>query len=144
MNKLMIIGNLTANPESRLVDTSNGPQTVCNFSVAVNMRTGGKDKTEYFRVSCWNRFAENVMKYLVKGSKVYVEGPASARAYTAHDGTAKASLEIAANTIEFLSSSRQNNGTDPAQGYPPMPPAPNADEGFMNIPPGTDEGIPFA
>ena len=150
MNKLIIIGNLTASPESRLVDTANGTQTVCNFNVAVNRKIRNNDITEYFRVSCWNKQAENVMKYLVKGSKVCVEGPISARGYIANDGTAKASLEMSAINIEFLSSPRQNNGqTQQAPQYQqpqyqqPMAPAPNAEDGFMNIPPGMEEDMPF-
>lgn len=157
MNKLIIIGNLTASPESRLVDTANGTQAVCNFNVAVNRKSGNKDITDYFRVSCWNKQAENVMKYLVKGSKVCVEGPISARAYAANDGTLKASLEISAINIEFLASPRQNSGqtqqttqyqqqqyqqTTPQ--YAPQIPNEASRDGFMNVPPGIgDEGLPF-
>lgn len=163
MNKIIIIGRLTANPESRYVDTERGSQTVCSFSVAVNRKYRNQDITEYFRVSCWNRQAENVMKYLHKGSQVCVTGPVSARAYAGNDGTLRANMEIQASEIEFLSTGSGNAGSQagqapptqqqaqaPQQGTygqqqsynPPMDQA--AEEGFMQIPDGIgNEGLPF-
>ena len=142
MNRLTIIGNLTSNPESRVVDTANGPQTVCNFTVAVNRVTRGNKTTDYFRVSCWNRTAENAMQYLTKGSKVAVVGPVTARAYKDRDGEARASMEIPAENIEYLSSRSENTQAQPQQERPQ--PAPQvSDDGFMNIPDGLDEELPF-
>jgi single-strand DNA-binding protein len=137
MNKLIIIGNLTGNPESRVVNLQNGPATVCSFTVAVNRSVRGNKTTEYFRVSCWNKQAENAMKYLTRGSKVSVTGPVTVRAYTAKDGTSHASMEIPAEEIEYLSS-RQNTSSE----LPPPAPAASPDD-FMNIPDGIDSEIPF-
>lgn len=145
MNKLIIIGNLTHDPEKRTVDTANGPQTVCNFDVATNRRVRDKDYTEYFRVSCWNKMAENAVRFLSRGSKVYVEGPVTARAYTANDGSLRASMEIQSNIIEYLSRPKQTDQKPDGQGREPLPPAPNADDGFMYIPPGMNEAdLPFS
>lgn len=147
MNKLVIIGNLTANPETRYVDTASGQQMVCNFTVAVNRVVRDRKLTDYFRVSCWNRQADNAAKYLSKGSKVAVTGPVTARAYQARDGSARASLEIPAETIEYLSS-RNENSQDPAapahDQYAQQGQYSQADiDGFMQIPPGIDEELPF-
>ena len=98
MNKLTIIGNLTKDPELRTT-----PQgiNVCDFTVAVNHRKG--DGSDFFRVTAWRGLAENCAKYLAKGRKVCVVGSVSCRTYQGNDGTTKASLEIMADDIEFLS-----------------------------------------
>lgn len=140
MNKLIIIGNLTGNPESRVVNLQSGPATVCSFTVAVNRVARNKKTTEYFRVSCWNKTAENAMKYLTKGSKVSVTGPVTATAYTAKDGTAHASMEIPAEEIEYLSS-RATSAQDDSQKEKLPPPSP---DDFMAIPDDVDTDLPFA
>lgn len=96
MNKCMIIGNLTRDPESRTTDTS----SVCSFAVAVNRRKS--DAADYFRVSAWGGQGEACQSYLHKGSKVCVVGRISASAYLANDGTPKASLDLLAEEVEFL------------------------------------------
>ena len=139
MDKTMVIGNLTADPVCRNVDTANGEAIVCNFSIAVNRYAGGNKTTKYYRVSCWNKQAENAGKYLKKGSKVYVSGTASARAFTNRDGILSASLEIDANEIEYLSS-RQ----DASQNQEQPEPSPQTDpDGFMDIPEGAEDELPF-
>ena len=117
MNSLHIIGNLTADPETRT--TSDG-RDVCNFTVAVNRRkkTKGQPEADFFRVSAWNETGKNCQKYLSKGRKVSVVGPVTARAYTRNDGTVTASLEVMANDVEFLSS--KNEGTGDNNGYTPV------------------------
>ena len=160
MNKLIIIGNLTANPECRLVDTANGQQKVCNYTIAVNRYSRNQKVTEYFRASTWNKQADNDMQYLTKGSKVAITGPVSARAYASNDGTLRASMEVFVETIEYLSSGKREETAAPgqAQGQPQQqsgyqqqsfgqsaPPSdPAYQEGFMDIPEGMEnEGLPF-
>ena len=99
MQKIYIIGNLTADPEMRT--TPNG-KTVTNFTVAVS-RKGDKDKTDYFRCAAWGKTGEVCGQYLGKGKKVCVVGEVSARAYTDKQGEAKASLEVFVTEVEFLS-----------------------------------------
>lgn len=117
MQKLMIIGNLTNEPESRT--TPNG-KTVCNFTVAVNRRrkAEGQPEADFFRVSAWGVTGENCQKFLAKGRKVCVTGTVSSRAYTAQDGSARASLEVMADEVEFLSP--KGTGEAPAGGYIPV------------------------
>ena len=99
MNKLIAIGNLTANPELR--STPNGIP-VCTFTIAVNGRKQDEPAT-FFRVTAWRQLGENCNRYLTKGKKVFVSGPVSVSTYTAKDGTTRASMEITADDVEFLS-----------------------------------------
>ena len=101
MNRLTIIGNLTADPELR--STTSGV-SVCTFTVAVNRR--GKrehQETDFFRVSAWRELGEICSKFLMKGRKVCVVGPVSVSAYQGRDGKSYASLEVNASEVEFLS-----------------------------------------
>ena len=98
MNKLIIIGNITRDPELRYT-----PQQVAvsTFTVAVNGRS--EDDAQFFRVTAWRQLGENCAKYLAKGRKVAVSGPVSARTYQANDGSTRVSLEVTAQDVEFLS-----------------------------------------
>ncbi len=142
MNKIILIGNLTRDPELRT--TPNGI-TVCDFTIAVNDRRAarnqqsGQDTAQFFRVSAWRQLGENCQRYLRKGGKVFVSGPLTARTYQANDGTTRVSLEVTADDVEFLSS----RNDDQAGGYAPAPaaPAPMAQSsGFTAVE--TDE-LPF-
>ena len=75
----------------------------------------GQQEADYFRVSAWRQLGENCGKYLAKGRKVCVIGPVSVRTYQASDGTTKASLEVTADDVEFLSPKGEQ--TDPQTGY---------------------------
>ena len=97
MQKVFIIGNLTADPELRTTTTG---KNVCTFTVAVNRRNEGAD---FFRVSAWETLGENCNKFLTKGRKVAVVGSVSVRAYQAKNGDPAASLELSAQEVEFLS-----------------------------------------
>ena len=107
MNKLMIIGNCTKDPELR---TTTAGKNVCSFTVAVNRRKkreGEPDQADFFRVSAWDQLGENCAKYLTKGKKVAVIGSVGLYTFTAQDGTAKGNLEVLANEVEFLSSRQE-------------------------------------
>ena len=112
MNRLTIIGNLTRDPELR---TTPSGTNVCSFTVAVNRR-GRRDaqsnqpEADFFRVSAWNQLGENCARYLAKGRKVCVVGPVSVRTYQGSDGQTRASLEVMANDVEFLSSRNETEG----------------------------------
>lgn len=112
MNRLTIIGNLTRDPELR---TTQDGKNVCTFTVAVNRR--GREGADYFRVSAWNAMGENCHKYLAKGRKVAVCGTIGAHAYTAQDGSARASLEVMAQDVEFLTPRNQGESGESQDGY---------------------------
>ena len=110
MNKIILIGNLTRDPEMKT--TQNG-YNVCDFTIAVNKRRYGQQQqqqagqqsdADFFRISVWGKNGENCARYLSKGRKVFVAGALSARTYQANDGTTRVSLEVNADDVEFLSS----------------------------------------
>ncbi|MBO4847779.1 MAG: single-stranded DNA-binding protein [Clostridia bacterium] len=121
MNKLTIIGNLTADPELRTIPSG---INVCTFTVAVNRRyTSNKDdrQTDFFRVAAWRQLGENCSRFLTKGKKVAVIGEVSARAYEGKDGSLRASLEVTADEVEFLSPRDSAGYGQPYQGQQSAP-----------------------
>jgi single-strand DNA-binding protein len=98
LNKIMIIGNVGKDPE---VKTTNSGKTVCNFSVATSHGSGDNASTEWHRVTCWDKTAELVGKYVTKGKQVYVEGRLQTRSYE-KDGVTRYSTEVIANQVTFL------------------------------------------
>ena len=97
LNKMMIIGNLGADPELRYTP---GGKAVTELRVAVNDNRKGPDgewieETLWFRVSVWEQQAERMAEQLRKGNKIYAEGQLRAREYEARDGQKRTSLELA-------------------------------------------------
>ena len=104
MNKVFLIGNLTHDPELRTLPSGD---SVCNFSIAVNRRRrsnaeAGQPEADFFRVAAWRQLGENCARYLAKGRKVSVVGSVSCRTYVGSDGQTRASLEVVADDVEFL------------------------------------------
>ncbi len=141
MNKLIIIGNLTRDPETRTVSSGS---TVCSFTIAVNRRRStqaqNQPEADFFRVSAWNKLGDVCQRYLAKGRKVCVIGSVSVSSYEAKDGGTRFSLDVFAEDVEFLSSRNESQsgagpGTSPA----------NADDaagndGFQEV---DDDDLPF-
>ena len=101
MQKVFFVGNLTRDPE--LNYTQDGIAK-CNFTVAVNRRSSkGEQEADFFRVTAWRGSGENCAKFLSKGKKVSVVGRVSVSAYLDKEGKPRASLEVQADDVEFLS-----------------------------------------
>lgn len=133
MNKTIIIGNLTRDPEYSEVGNDHIP--CCNFTVAVNRRVKNSDhpQADFFRVTAWRQLADLCANYLLKGRKVCVEGRIIARAYIGNDGSPRANLELTADSVEFLTPrGEQPAATDLPQG---------AADGFTPI--DDEDEIPF-
>lgn len=104
LNKALIIGNLTRDPEVR---TTPSGQTVASFGVATNRRWKDqsgerKEQVEYHNVVCWRRLAEIVGQYLKKGSKVYIEGRLQTRNWEGQDGVKRYRTEIITENLIML------------------------------------------
>lgn len=113
MNSLHIIGNLTSDPELRT--TRNG-ENVCKFTVAVNRRTKAeKPEADFFRVTAWGERGVTCSKYLAKGKKVSVVGPVTVDTYQTKTGETRASLEVKADDVEFLTP--RSESIDKETGY---------------------------
>lgn len=118
--QITLIGNLGNDPEMRYTPSG---VAVASFSLAVNKswttESGEKqDKTTWFRVTCWRKQAEVVSQYLGKGKQVMVVGEVEdARAFTDKSGNQRASLEVTATIVRFLSGGKTEaagNGQEPA------------------------------
>ncbi|MCH8065211.1 MAG: single-stranded DNA-binding protein [Chloroflexi bacterium] len=104
LNKVMLIGNLGADPEMRY--TANG-NAVTTFNLAVNRNWTGpdgerKEETEWFTVVSWDKLAETVSQFLQKGRRAYVEGRMKTRSWEGQDGQKRYKTEVVANTVLFL------------------------------------------
>lgn len=102
MNKCILIGNLTKDPE--ISTTSNGV-SVCRFTLAVTRRysnSEGERDTDFINIVAWRSLADNCHKFIKKGSKVAVVGNIQSRSYDATDGTKRYVTEIVAEEVEFL------------------------------------------
>lgn len=130
MNQLHIIGGLVRDPDNRT--TREGKQ-VCSFTVGVNRRND-RDKSDYFRVNAWGELANICGRYLSKGKRVAVTGPVSVSTYTAQNGETRASMDVFAQEVEFLS---------PRESAPQTAPeAPKTDgqTGYVQV---EDDDLPF-
>jgi len=103
MNKVILIGNLTRDPE--LSTTATGI-SVCKIGIAVNRpfkNSEGITEVDFFNIIAWRTQAENCAKFLRKGLKVCVVGSLQNRSYEGQDGQKKYVTEIVAENVEFLS-----------------------------------------
>ena len=132
MNKCILIGNLTKDPE--LTTTSNGV-AVCRFTIAVSRRYSnaeGERETDFLNIVVWRSLGENCHKFLKKGSKVGVVGNIQNRSYDATDGSKRYITEIVAEEVEFLST----KSTDEVATKSPS-------EDVAKLQPIDDDGLPF-
>ena len=136
LNKAMLIGNLTRDPETRTIPSGH---TVTSFGLATNRvwtdATGQKQEAvEYHNIVAWRRLAEICDQYLRKGSKIYIEGRLQTRNWDGQDGIKRYRTEIVANNLIMLGSKssapysseqpvvspEQSRGAEPTP--PPSPP----------------------
>ncbi|MBQ9263777.1 MAG: single-stranded DNA-binding protein [Clostridia bacterium] len=150
MNKVFLIGNLTRDPEMR---TTQSGVNLCSFTIAVNRRRGnnaeaGQPEADFFRVTAWRQLGDICGRYLAKGRKVAITGTVSASAYVGQDGQARASLEVQADDVEFLTPKGEAGDAGAyASAAPAAPRANNA--GYGSAPQGggfvqvDEEELPF-
>lgn len=128
VNKVILIGNLGANPELR---NTSGGTSVCELRIATNEtwkdQSGAmQTRTEWHRVVVWGRQAESVSRYLTKGRSVYVEGRIQTREWTDKEGVKRYTTEIIASNVVFLQGG-QGGGQGGGGGTPP----PHDDSSFQ-------------
>lgn len=108
MNRVMLIGRLTAKPELRYTG-SNVPYA--RFSLAVNRtfnNQNGERETDFINIIIWRKQAENVCNFLDKGSLVSVEGRIQTGSFTDKDGNKRYSMDVVADNVQFLESKSQS------------------------------------
>ena len=114
MNRVMLIGRITAKPELRYT-ASNLPYS--RFSIAVNRtfnNAQGERDTDFFNIVVWRKQAENVCNFLDKGSLVAVDGRLQQNSYDDKDGNKRTSVEVVADNVQFLESKAQRQAGDSA------------------------------
>lgn len=114
MQKITLTGNVCNDPETRATPSG---VTVCSFNVAVDRRfkdAKGNKVTDFFRVQAWRQLGEVCSKYVKKGMKVAVIGELQPRLYEAKDGTARMSLDVCADDVEFMSRADEKPTAKPA------------------------------
>lgn len=108
LNKVLLIGNLTRDPELRYTPSG---AAVCTFGIATNRTYVASDGTkreeaEFIRIVSWNKLAELCSQLLTKGRKVYVEGRLQTRSWETPDGTTRQTTEVVIDDMRILDSKR--------------------------------------
>lgn len=151
MNKVILMGRLTRDPEVRYSqnDTS---MAIARFSLAVDRRrnsnSGDGQTADFINIVAFGKLGEFAEKYLHKGTKVTMSGRIQTGSYTNKDGVKVYTTDVIAEDIEFAESkgsqSEGGNYNYPDNSAPAGNAAPTpASDGFMNIPDGIDEELPF-
>jgi single-strand DNA-binding protein len=99
-NKITILGHMGRDPETKFSGAGN---PYCTFSVATSEKSGEKEVTTWFRVTCFNKTAEFIQKYCKKGTLVYVEGRLQQEEYTDKEGKTRHTLNVKASDVQKLS-----------------------------------------
>lgn len=136
LNKVMLIGNVTRDPEVRTIPSG---QMVATFAVATNRQwtdqSGQKqEKAEFHNIVAWRKLAEIVQQYVKKGMKVYIEGRMETRSWDDPQGAKKYRTEVVANNMIMLNS---KGGSSAAAAATPPEPAVDAEQEI------SIEDIPF-
>ena len=145
MNKVIIMGRLTRDPDIRYSGTDN-QLAVARYTLAVDRRVkkdGGEDSADFISCVAFGKTAEFAEKYIRKGTKLLVEGRIQTGSYTNKDGQKVYTTDVVVENSEFAESKAASGGGDlKSQSMPEPISAMGAD--FMNIPDGVeDEGLPF-
>lgn len=141
MNKVILMGRLARDPDVRY---SQGENSLCiaRYTLAVDRRHSKDGEAEADFISCvsFGKAAEFTEKYLKKGMKVLVSGRIVTGSYTNKDGNKVYTTDVCVEEQEFAEGKRDGNntGTETNKGQQ------SSDDGFMNVPDGIDEDLPFA
>ena len=139
MNRVMLVGRLTTKPELRYTG-SNLPYS--RFSVAVNRtfsNAQGQRETDFINIVVWRKQAENVCNFLNKGSLVSIEGRLQTGSYDDKDGNKRYTMEVVADSVQFLESKSQGQSRTSSEGpspydYQDNTTSDNGNTAGMNIP----------
>ena len=139
MNKVMLMGRLTRDPEVRY--TAGTQMAVCTFTVAIDrpVRAGGEKQTDFPRVTVFGKQAENCERFLAKGRLVGVQGRIQTGSYTNREGQKVYTTDVVVEEQEFVESKGASAARPPKRKTEPE----TDDDGFMNIPEGVEDEIPF-
>lgn len=142
MNKIILIGRLTRDPETRCMKDKKST-TVANFSIAVNRRfkREGEPEADFFNCTAFGKQADFVEKYLKRGIKMVIIGHMQNNNYTNKNGEKVYSVQVIVDEMEFAESknTNQNENNTPQQQQENNP-----NDGFMQIPEDSEDTLPFS
>ena len=145
MNKVILMGRLTRDPEVRYGGANNS--AVARFSLAVDRRfkrDGDEQTADFINCVAFGKTAEFLEKYARKGTKFVVEGRIQTGSYTNKDGQKVYTTDVVCENVEFAESKNAQGGSNGGfDGGSNFAPSSDAGDGFMNIPDGIDEELPF-
>ena len=146
MNKVILMGRLTRDPEVRY-SQGEGANAVARYTLAVDRRfkRDGEQSADFINCVAFGKTAEFAERYLRQGVKIAVTGRIQTGSYTNKDGVKVYTTDVVVEEHEFAESKAA--GASVSTGYQPSPaPSPSIDigDGFMNIPDGIDEELPFS
>ena len=148
MNKVVLVGRLTRNPETRYSQGEN-PTAISRYTLAVDRRfkREGQPDADFIRCVAFGRSGEFADRYFTQGMRVAVSGRIQTGSYTNRDGVKVYTTEVVVEDQEFAQSRSENSaapmGSAPASAAPAAQPAGDPGDDFMNIPEGIDEELPF-
>ncbi len=140
MNKVILIGRLTRDPE---VNYGNGPEpvTVARYTLAVDrkVKQEGGQQADFISCTAFGKNADFAEKYLRKGIKIAITGRIQTGSYTNRDGVKVYTTNIVVESQEFVERKGTTEGENPHKDLTPS----EVGDGFMNIPDGIEEELPF-
>ena len=142
MNKVILMGRLTRDPEVRYTQTNN--TLVCTFSIAVNRRfkQEGQPDADFFNIVAWSKTGEFCSKYFKKGQQVGIIGRLQTRNYDDKDGKKVYVTEVVAEETYFADSRRDSDGSS-GNTFAGVDAPFNVQEGSGDFTPVTDDDLPF-
>ena len=144
MNKVILIGRLTRDPEVRYSQGENA-LAIARYTLAVDRRfkRPGEQEADFISCVAFGKSAEFAEKYLKQGTKMAISGRIQTGSYTNKEGQKVYTTEVVVEEQEFAESKNAQGGSQGGSDF--NRPAPSgADDGFMNIPGGIDDEIPFS
>ena len=150
MNRVILMGRLSRDPDIRYSQNSGDNSCVARYTLAVDRRVSrnaNADQQTADFISCvaFGKTAEFIEKYVKKGTKICVEGRIQTGSYTNKDGQKVYTTDVVTDNVEFAESKNSSAGGSDNGGQSYSRPEPTgADSGFMNIPDVIDEELPFA
>ena len=145
MNKVILMGRLTRDPEVRYSVGENST-AVARYTIAVDRRfkRGGEQSADFIGCVAFGRNAEFAEKYLRQGTKIVLTGRIQTGSYTNRDGQKVYTTDIVVEEQEFAESKAAAAGNGGQGNYSRASSAPSDANGFMNIPDGIDDELPFS
>lgn len=143
MNKVILMGRLTRDPESRYTQQNSSQESMCitRYTLAVDRkgsRSEGQQSADFISCVAFGRAGEFAEKYFRKGTKITISGRIQTGSYTNKDGQRVYTTDVIVEEQEFAESKRAESQQGENSSYP------DNGDGFMNIPDGCDEELPFS